>query len=68
MIEEATTQAVSFSALYTPFVTQLDADKINKIKDTFAKKNPDHVNNIYTGNSKFPVLLSAVCCLSVQRS
>lgn len=68
MIEEATAQAVSFSALYTPFVTQLDADKINKIKDTFTKKNPDHVNNIYTGNSRFPMLLGTVCCLTVQLS
>ncbi|NWR63768.1 SPT16 protein, partial [Bucorvus abyssinicus] len=48
MIEEAITEAVSFSVLYTPFVVQLKADKINKINNTFAKKYPHHVDNIYT--------------------
>ncbi|NXL47096.1 SPT16 protein, partial [Podilymbus podiceps] len=48
MIEEAITREVSFSVMYTPFVTEVKADKINKIKDIFAKKHPDYVEHIYT--------------------
>uniref|UniRef100_A0A8D0FPU1 Spermatogenesis associated 16 n=1 Tax=Strix occidentalis caurina TaxID=311401 RepID=A0A8D0FPU1_STROC len=48
MIEEAITREVSFSVMYTPFVTELKADKINKIKDMFAKMHPDYVEHIYT--------------------
>ncbi|KFZ65933.1 Spermatogenesis-associated protein 16, partial [Podiceps cristatus] len=48
MIEEAITREVSFSVMYTPFVTEVNADKINKIKDIFAKKHPDYVEHIYT--------------------
>ncbi|KAF1412097.1 Spermatogenesis-associated protein 16, partial [Spheniscus humboldti] len=48
MIEEAITRAESFSVMYTPFVTEVKADKINKIKDMFAKKHPDYVEHIYT--------------------
>ncbi|KFQ92002.1 Spermatogenesis-associated protein 16, partial [Nipponia nippon] len=48
MIEEAITREESFSVMYTPFVTEVKADKINKIKDMFAKKHPDYVEHIYT--------------------
>ncbi|KFW90687.1 Spermatogenesis-associated protein 16, partial [Phalacrocorax carbo] len=48
MIEEAITREKSFSVMYTPFVTEVKADKINKIKDMFAKKHPDYVEHIYT--------------------
>ncbi|KAM7107001.1 LOW QUALITY PROTEIN: spermatogenesis-associated protein 16 [Ciconia maguari] len=48
MIEEAITREESFSVMYTPFVTEVKADKINKIKDIFAKKHPDYVEHIYT--------------------
>ncbi|XP_074768198.1 spermatogenesis-associated protein 16 [Athene noctua] len=48
MIEEAITREVSFSVMYTPFVTELKADKINKIKNMFAKRHPDYVEHIYT--------------------
>ncbi|KAM6127509.1 spermatogenesis-associated protein 16 [Phoenicopterus ruber ruber] len=48
MIEEAITREVSFLVMYTPFVTEVKADKINKIKDMFAKKHPDYVEHIYT--------------------
>lgn len=65
MIEEAITRAESFSVMYTPFVTEVKADKINKIKDMFAKKHPDYVEHIYTGNSRFHTLLSTVYCLCV---
>lgn len=65
MIEEAIAREVSFSVMYTPCVTEVKADKINKIKDLFAKKHPDYVEHIYTGNSRFHMLLSAVYCLRV---
>ncbi|KAM9279222.1 spermatogenesis-associated protein 16 [Morus bassanus] len=48
MIEEAITREESFSVMYTPFVREVKADKINKIKDMFAKKHPDYVEHIYT--------------------
>ncbi|XP_069720672.1 spermatogenesis-associated protein 16 [Phaenicophaeus curvirostris] len=48
MFEEAITREVSFSVMYTPFVTEVKADKINKIKEIFAKKHPDYVTHIYT--------------------
>ncbi|KFO69312.1 Spermatogenesis-associated protein 16, partial [Cuculus canorus] len=48
MFEEAITREVSFSVMYTPFVTEVNADKINKIKDIFAKKHPEYVEHIYT--------------------
>ncbi|NXR02791.1 SPT16 protein, partial [Sagittarius serpentarius] len=48
MIEEAIAREVSFSVMYTPFVTEVKADKINKIKEVFAKKHPDYVEHIYT--------------------
>ncbi|KAM6326318.1 spermatogenesis-associated protein 16 [Podargus strigoides] len=48
MIEEAITREVSFSVMYTPFVTELKADKINKIKDMFAKRHPGYTEHIYT--------------------
>ncbi|XP_074954409.1 spermatogenesis-associated protein 16 [Phalacrocorax aristotelis] len=48
MIEEAITREKSFSVMYTPFVTEVKADKINKINDMFAKKHPDYVEHIYT--------------------
>ncbi|NXS53009.1 SPT16 protein, partial [Brachypteracias leptosomus] len=48
MIEEAIAGEVSFSVMYTPLVTEVKADKINKIKGIFAKKHPDYVQHIYT--------------------
>ncbi|KAM6389148.1 spermatogenesis-associated protein 16 [Pluvialis apricaria] len=48
MLEEAITREESFSVMYTPFVTEVKADKKNKIKDMFAKKHPDYVEHIYT--------------------
>lgn len=50
MIEEAITREESFSVMYTPFATKAKADKIDKMKEAFAKKHPDFVNYIYTGN------------------
>ncbi|NXT51213.1 SPT16 protein, partial [Pluvianellus socialis] len=48
MIEEAITREESFSVMYTPFVTEVKADKKNMIKDVFAEKHPDYVVHIYT--------------------
>ncbi|XP_075617657.1 spermatogenesis-associated protein 16 [Balearica regulorum gibbericeps] len=48
MIEGAITTEESFSVMYTPFVTEVKADKINKIKDLFAEKHPDYTEHIYT--------------------
>ncbi|NXK11809.1 SPT16 protein, partial [Herpetotheres cachinnans] len=56
MFEEAITREVSFSVMYTPFVTEVKADKINKIKDMFAKKHPDYVEHIYTDPHGFHIL------------
>lgn len=63
MIEEAITREESFSVMYTPFVTEVKADQKNKIKDMFAKKHPDYVQHIYTGKSRFHMLLSTVYSL-----
>ncbi|EMP38409.1 Spermatogenesis-associated protein 16 [Chelonia mydas] len=49
MIEEAITREESFSVMYTPFATKAKADKIDKMKEAFAKKHPDYVAYIYTG-------------------
>ncbi|KYO20090.1 spermatogenesis-associated protein 16 [Alligator mississippiensis] len=48
MIEEAITREESFSVMYTPFATKAKTDKIDKMKEAFAKKHPDFVNYIYT--------------------
>ncbi|XP_062439012.1 spermatogenesis-associated protein 16 [Rhea pennata] len=48
MIEEAITREESFSVMYTPFVANAKADKIDRMKDIFAKKHPDYVEHIYT--------------------
>ncbi|CAM2119381.1 unnamed protein product [Caretta caretta] len=48
MIEEAITREESFSVMYTPFATKAKADKIDKMKEAFAKKHPDYVAYIYT--------------------
>ncbi|XP_009938392.2 spermatogenesis-associated protein 16 [Opisthocomus hoazin] len=48
MIEEAIMTEESFSVMYTPFVTEVKADKLNKLKDMFAEKHPDYVEHIYT--------------------
>ncbi|NXA31044.1 SPT16 protein, partial [Eudromia elegans] len=48
MIEEAVTREESFSVMYTPFATKAKADRIDKMKDIFAKKHPDYVEHIYT--------------------
>jgi len=65
MIEEAIMTEESFSVMYTPFVTEVKADKLNKLKDMFAEKHPDYVEHIYTGNSRFHISLSTVYCLCV---
>lgn len=65
MIEEAITRETSFSVMYTPLGTEIKADERNKLKTRFAKKHPDYVEHIYTGNSRFHMSLSSVyCCLS----
>ncbi|NXX86646.1 SPT16 protein, partial [Urocolius indicus] len=56
MIEEAITTEVSFSVMYTPFVKEVKADEINKIKDVFAQKHPDYVEYIYTDPHGFHIL------------
>ncbi|KAM6356962.1 spermatogenesis-associated protein 16 [Alca torda] len=48
MIEEAITREKSFSVMYTPFVTEVKADKKNKIKEVFAEKHPDYAGHVYT--------------------
>ncbi|NXJ02972.1 SPT16 protein, partial [Psophia crepitans] len=48
MIEGAIMTEEFFSVMYTPFVREVKADKINEIKDIFAKKHPDYVEHIYT--------------------
>uniref|UniRef100_A0A8C8RDI5 Spermatogenesis-associated protein 16 n=1 Tax=Pelusios castaneus TaxID=367368 RepID=A0A8C8RDI5_9SAUR len=48
MIEEAITREEAFSVMYTPFATKVKADKIEKMKEAFAKKQPDYVEYIYT--------------------
>lgn len=55
MIEEAITREESFSVMYTPFATKAKADKIDKMKEAFAKKHPDYVAYIYTGKSGFHI-------------
>ncbi|NWR70182.1 SPT16 protein, partial [Centropus unirufus] len=56
MFEETITREVSFSVMYTPFVTEVKAEKINKIKDIFAKKHPNYVEHIYTDPHGFHIL------------
>ncbi|XP_067392664.1 spermatogenesis-associated protein 16 [Emydura macquarii macquarii] len=48
MIEEAITREEAFSVMYTPFATKAKADKIEKMKEAFAKKHPNYVEYIYT--------------------
>ncbi|NXQ92457.1 SPT16 protein, partial [Nyctibius grandis] len=48
MIENAITTEATFSVMYTPFETGVKAGKINKIKDTFARKHPDYLEHVYT--------------------
>lgn len=66
MIEEAMTREESFSVMYTPFVTEVKADKKNKIKEVFAEKHPDYVGHIYTGNSKRCILFMCVCVFDIK--
>ncbi|NXI59757.1 SPT16 protein, partial [Chloroceryle aenea] len=63
MIEEALMDQVSFSVMYTPFPTEVQADeidkikdKINKLKDKFAQKNPNYVQHIYTDPHGYHIL------------
>ncbi|KFQ26492.1 Spermatogenesis-associated protein 16, partial [Merops nubicus] len=56
MIEEAITAEVSFSVMYTPLVTEVKAEKINKIKSMFAKYHPDYVEYIYTDPHGYHIL------------
>lgn len=65
MIEEAITREESFSVMYTPFVTKVKVDNRDKMTDAFAKKHPGYTQHIFTGNSRFHMLLSTVYCLSV---
>ncbi|KAI5940116.1 Spermatogenesis-associated protein 16 [Manis javanica] len=48
MLEEAITRAESFSVMYTPFVTKIRADKIEKLKEVFTKTHPAYVEYIFT--------------------
>ncbi|KAM6223910.1 spermatogenesis-associated protein 16 [Rhynchocyon petersi] len=48
MIEEAITRTESFSVMYTPFATEMRADKIEKVKEIFTKTHPAYVDYIYT--------------------
>ncbi|XP_063280921.1 LOW QUALITY PROTEIN: spermatogenesis-associated protein 16, partial [Prinia subflava] len=48
MIQEALSGEVSFSALYTPFEKGDKAEKIKGANRTFAEKNPDYVQHIFT--------------------
>ncbi|NXD77390.1 SPT16 protein, partial [Halcyon senegalensis] len=48
MLEEAIMGEVSFLVLYTPFMREVKANKINKIEGVFAKMHPDYVQHIYT--------------------
>ncbi|XP_032028168.1 spermatogenesis-associated protein 16 [Hylobates moloch] len=48
MIEEAITRADSFLVMYTPFATKIRADKIEKVKDAFAKTHRAYAEYIYT--------------------
>ncbi|NXV74574.1 SPT16 protein, partial [Atlantisia rogersi] len=48
MIEETMAKEESFSVMYTPFVAEVKANKINKINDIFAKRHPDYMEHIYT--------------------
>lgn len=50
MIEEAITRAESFSVMYTPCVTQVNAEKVDTLKEAFTKKHPDYVEYISTGD------------------
>ncbi|NXY40249.1 SPT16 protein, partial [Ceuthmochares aereus] len=65
MFEEAITREVSFSVMYTPFVTEVKADKINKIKDIFAKKHPGYVEHIYTDPHGLHILPQTAECPSL---
>uniref|UniRef100_K7FNX5 Spermatogenesis-associated protein 16 n=1 Tax=Pelodiscus sinensis TaxID=13735 RepID=K7FNX5_PELSI len=60
MIEEAIIREESFSVMYTPFATKAKADKIDKMKDAFAKKHPDYVEYIYTDPHGLHVLPQTV--------
>ncbi|NWV62287.1 SPT16 protein, partial [Malurus elegans] len=48
MIQEALSGERSFSVLYTPFEKEDKADKIQEANKTFAEKNPDYVQHIFT--------------------
>ncbi|NXW54816.1 SPT16 protein, partial [Eurystomus gularis] len=53
LMEQAIEKEVSFSVMYTPFVTEVKADTLNK---TFAEKNPDYVEHIYTDPCGYHIL------------
>ncbi|XP_071274371.1 spermatogenesis-associated protein 16 [Agelaius tricolor] len=48
MAQEALSEEVSFSVLYTPFEKEDKADKIKEANKTFAEKHPDYVQHIFT--------------------
>uniref|UniRef100_A0A8C9ML38 Spermatogenesis associated 16 n=1 Tax=Serinus canaria TaxID=9135 RepID=A0A8C9ML38_SERCA len=48
MAQEALSEEVSFSVLYTPFDREDKADKIKEANKTFAEKHPDYVQHIFT--------------------
>ncbi|XP_074860544.1 spermatogenesis-associated protein 16 [Carettochelys insculpta] len=60
MIEEAIIREESFSVMYTPFAIKAKADKIDKMKEVFAKRHPDYVEYIYTDPHGFHVLPQTV--------
>ncbi|NXO88091.1 SPT16 protein, partial [Sitta europaea] len=56
MIQEALSEEVSFSVLYTPFEKEDKADKIKEAHKTFAEKHPDYVQHIFTDPYRIHVL------------
>ncbi|NXK88115.1 SPT16 protein, partial [Formicarius rufipectus] len=48
LIQEALSEEVSFSVLYTPFDKEDKADKIKEANKTFAEKHPDYTQHIFT--------------------
>lgn len=53
MTQEALSEEISFSVLYTPFEREDKADRIKEANKTFAEKHPDYVQHIFTGTSRF---------------
>ncbi|NWU09751.1 SPT16 protein, partial [Cephalopterus ornatus] len=48
LIQEALSEEVTFSVLYTPFEGEVEADKIKAANRAFAEKHPDHAQHVFT--------------------